>query len=76
MVPKIFFPFKGQYIQYVLWGCVLTIGSGEKQDYFVFDSSVLSWLFLAIMFSSKPHIKVMCKAWFKIIKARKFKGCI
>ena len=41
MVPKIFFPFKGQYIRYVLWGCVLTIGSGEKQDYFVFDSSVL-----------------------------------
>ena len=55
---------------------VLTIESGEKSDCFVFDSSVLSWLFLAIMFSSKPHIKVMCKAWFRIIKARKFKGCI
>lgn len=43
-------------------GDALTNGSGEKQDCSVFDNCVLPWLFLAIMFSSNPHIKVMCRA--------------
>lgn len=51
-------------------------GSGENQDCLVFDSSVLLCSFLAIMFSSNPHIKVMWRAWFKIAKARQFKGGI
>jgi len=54
---------------------VLTNGRG-KQDCLVFDNSVLLCLFLAIMFSSNPHIKVMWRAWFKITKARQFKRCI
>lgn len=75
MVPPSFFLFKGLYT-YIHYGGDNTNRSGEKQDCFIFDSTVLPWLFLAIMFSSNPHIKVMWRAWFKRTKARHFKGCI